>query len=112
VAPTQKWYLLITNGDPVSVDGFMMVPPLDCDGDAPPSGQPGMFIAQVDDAFNGGTDQLWIYELDVDWATTTNSTFTRVQQLDVEPYDSNFGNNWNNIKQPNTSQELDGIYHK
>ncbi len=94
---------------PGSVDGFMMVPPLDCDGDAPPSTQPALFIAQSDDAFNSGTDQLWIYELDVDWATTTNSTFTRVQQLEVEPYDSNFGNNWNNIKQPNTSQELDGI---
>jgi len=94
---------------PGSVDGFMMVPPVDCDGEAPPADQPGIFIAQSDDAFSGGADQLWIYELDVDWTTTTNSTFTRVQQLNVEPYDSNFGNNWNNIKQPNTSQELDGI---
>lgn len=94
---------------PGSVDGFMMVPPVDCDGQAPPANEPGLFIAQQDDAFGGSADQLWIYELDVDWTTTTNSTFTRVQQLNVEPYDSNFGNNWNNIKQPNTSQELDGV---
>lgn len=94
---------------PTSIDGFMMVPPLDCDGPAAPADEPGMFIAFNDDAIGGGTDQLWLYELDVDWATTTNSTFTRVQQLDVAPFDVNFGNNWNNIKQPNTSQELDGI---
>lgn len=95
---------------PGSVDGFMMVPPVDCDGETPPpAGEPGIFIAEQDDAFGGSADELWIYELDVDWATTTNSTFTRVQQLAVEPYDSNFGNNWNNIKQPGTSQELDAI---
>jgi len=94
---------------PGTVDGFAMVPAVDCDGDAPPTTEPGLFIAQQDDAFGGSADQLWIYELDVDWTTTTNSTFTRVQQLNVEPYDSNFGNNWNNIKQPNTSQELDGV---
>ncbi len=98
------------NQRPGSVDGFMMVPPVDCDGEtAPPAGEPGIFIAHQDDAFGGSADQLWIYELHVDWATTTNSTFSRVQQLNVEPYDCNFGNNWNNIKQPNTSQELDGI---
>ena len=94
---------------PGSVDGFMMVPPVDNDGPAAPAGSPGIFIAHQDDAFGGSADQLWIYELDVDWTTTSNSTFTRVQQINVEPFDSNFGNNWNNIKQPGTSQELDAI---
>ncbi len=94
---------------PGSVDGFMMVPPVDNDGLPAPAGQPGIFIAHQDDAFGGTADQLWIYELAVDWTTTANSTFTRVQQINVEPFDSNFGNNWNNIKQPNTSQELDAI---
>lgn len=95
---------------PGSVDGFMMVPPVDWDGALePPAGAPGIFIAQSDDAFNSGTDALWIYELHADWNTTTNSTFTRVQQLNVASYDSNFGNNWNNIKQPGTSQEVDGV---
>lgn len=94
---------------PGSVDGFMMVPPIDCDGTPPPATQPGMFIAQQDDAFGGGADQLWIYELNANWTTTTSSTFQRVQQLNVLAYDSNFGNNWNNIKQPGTSQKLDAI---
>ncbi len=97
------------NWRPGSVDGFMMVPPVDNDGPPAPAGSPGIFIAQQDDAFGGSGDQLWIYELAADWNTTTNSTFTRVQQLDVTPFDSNFGNNWNNIKQLNTSQELDAV---
>lgn len=108
--PSPKMVSFDNQWRPGSVDGFMMVPPLDCDGTTPPpAGEPGLFIAQQDDAFGGSGDQLWIYELDVDWATTTNSSFTRAQMLDVEPYDSNFGNNWNNIKQPSTSQELDAI---
>ena len=94
---------------PTSIDGFMMVPPLDNDGPAAPAGAPGLFIAFNDDAIAGGSDQLWIYELDADWNTPSNSTFNRIQQLDVAAFDSNFGNNWNNIKQPNTSQELDAI---
>ncbi len=95
---------------PGSIDGFMMVPPVDCDGTTPPPiDQPAIYIAFQDDAFGGGADQLWIYELNVDWTTTSNSTWQRVQQLNVEPFDSNFGNNWNNIKQPGTSQELDAI---
>ncbi|MBW6490406.1 MAG: PKD domain-containing protein [Lentimicrobium sp.] len=94
---------------PGSVDGFMMVPPVDNDGPAAPAGTPGIFIAHQDDAFGGSADQLWIYELAVNWATPSASTFTRVQQLNVEPFDSNFGNNWNNIKQPGTTRELDAI---
>ncbi len=94
---------------PGSVDGFMMVPPVDNDGPAAPAGSPGIFIAHQDDAFGGTADQLWIYELTVDWNNTSNSTFARVQQINTAPFDSNFGNNWNNIKQPNTSQKLDAI---
>jgi PKD repeat protein len=108
-AATAKMVSFDNPNRPGSVDGFMMVPPVDCDGDAPPANEPGLFIAQSDDAFSGSADQLWIYELDVNWTTTTSSTFSRVQQLNVPSYDSNFGNNWNNIKQPGTSQELDAI---
>lgn len=108
-ATTAKMVSFDNPNRPGSVDGFMMVPPVDCDGDLAPASEPGLFIAQSDDAFSGSADQLWIYELDVNWATTTSSTFSRVQQLDVPSYDSNFGNNWNNIKQPGTSQELDAI---
>ena len=94
---------------PASVDGFMCVPPLDNDGVLAPTGSPGLFIAFNDDAFGGGTDQLWIYELSVDWTNTPASTFNRVQQIDVEPFNCNFGPNWNNITQKGTNQKLDGI---
>jgi len=94
---------------PGSVDDFMCAPPVDNDGVFAPAGSPGLFIAMSDDAFNSGTDQLWIYELAVNWTTLSASTFNRVQQLDVSPFDSNFGTDWTNIKQLGTTQELDAI---
>ncbi len=94
---------------PTSIDGFMCIPPIDNDGAFAPAGSPGLFIAMNDDAIAGGSDQLWIYELSVNWATPTSSTFARTQQLAVSAFDSNFGNNWTNIKQPGTSQELDAV---
>jgi hypothetical protein len=94
---------------PTTIDGFMCVPPVDNDGSAAPAGSPGLFITINDDAIAGGADQLWIYELAVNWTTPTSSTFNRVQQLAVPAFDSNFGNNWTNIKQPGTTQELDAI---
>jgi PKD repeat protein len=94
---------------PGTIDGFMCVPPVDNDGVAAPLGEPGLFITINDDAIGGGADQLWIYELDVDWTTLSNSTFNRVQMLNVPAFDSNFGNTWNNIPQPGTGQKLDAI---
>jgi PKD repeat protein len=94
---------------PTTQDGFMCVPPLDNDGSFAPTGEPGLFITINDDAIGGGSDQLWIYELHVDWTTPASSTFTRTQQINVASFDSNFGNNWNNIKQLGTSQEVDAI---
>jgi hypothetical protein len=93
---------------PTTVDGFMCVPPVDNDGTAAPAGSPGLFITMNDDAIGGGSDQLWIYQLAVNWTTPASSTFTRSQQLAVPSFDSNFGTNWDNISQP-TSQKLDAI---
>ncbi|MCX6245930.1 MAG: T9SS type A sorting domain-containing protein [Bacteroidetes bacterium] len=94
---------------PASMDGFMCVPPVDNDGTFAPAGSPGLFIAFNDDAIGGGADQLWIYQLAVDWTTPASSTFSRIQQLAVPPFTSDFGNNWDNIKQNGTTQELDAI---
>jgi PKD repeat protein len=94
---------------PTTIDGFMCVPPIDNDGTFAPAGAPGLFITINDDAIGGGTDQLWIYELAVNWTTPSSSTFTRSQQLNVPAFDSNFGNNWDNIKQKNTTKKLDAI---
>lgn len=94
---------------PTSVDGFMCVPPIDNDGTFAPSGTPGMFIAFNDDALGGGADELWLYELTVDWTTPANSAFVRTQQLPVQAFSSDFGNNWDNIEQKGTGQRVDGI---
>jgi len=94
---------------PTSVDGFMCVPPVDNDGAFAPAGSPGLFIAFNDDAVGGGADELWVYELAVNWTTPASSTFTRTQQIAVQSFDSNFGNGWNNIAQQGTTQKVDAI---
>jgi hypothetical protein len=94
---------------PTTIGGFHCVPPLDNDGAFAPEGSPGLFITINDDAIGGGSDQLWIYELDVDWATPANSTFNRTQQLNVTAFDSNFGTDWSNITQQGTTQKLDAV---
>lgn len=94
---------------PTSVDGFMCVPPVDNDGAFAPVGSPGLYIAFNDDAIGGGSDELWIYELTVNWTTPSSSTFVRAQQLGVPAFDSNFGTNWDNIPQPSTTRKLDAI---
>ncbi len=94
---------------PATMDGFMCVPPLDNDGDFAPEGEPGLFITINDDAISGGSDQLWIYELSVNWAQPGASTFIRAQQLSVAPFDSNFGSTWENISQYGTTRKLDAV---
>ena len=94
---------------PTTWDGFMCVPPLDNDGTLAPEGEPGLFITINDDAISGGSDELWIYELDVDWVTPANSTFSRTQQIAVTAFDSNFGATLSNIPQLNTGTKLDAI---
>ena len=89
--------------------GFHCVLPVDCDGNYAPSGTPGMFLTINDDAWGGGGDALWMFELDVDWDTPNNSTWARTQQISVTPFDSNFGSSWDNIRQKGTGQKLDAI---
>jgi PKD repeat protein len=88
--------------------GFHCVLPLDNDGAYAPAGTPGGFITINDGAW-GGNDELWVFELDIDWNNTGSSTFSRTQQIAVEPFDSYFGPTWDNIRQPGTGQRLDAI---
>ncbi len=90
---------------------FQLASPIDNDGTFAPTGSPGLFITINDDAWNGIKDQLWIYELDVDWVTPANSTFQRTQAIDVASFDSNFGSGRTNITQPGTSNKLDAVSH-
>ncbi len=78
--------------------GFSMQP-ADCDGIAPPEGEPGIFVVK------GGNNDLDVYEFDVDWENPDNTTFDKVYSIPVSYYNSNV---WG-IPQPNTSQELDAL---
>ncbi len=90
--------------------GFHCVLPLDNDGAFAPEGTPGQFITINDDAWGGSSnDQLWVYELNVDWQNVENSTFERTQQIPVAAFDSNFGNTWANLPQLGTSQKIDAV---
>lgn len=89
--------------------GFRVVPPVDNSGQFAPEGSPGIYIAFNDDASGGGSDQLWIYELAVNWNNLTASTFNRVQQIGVQPFNCNFGPTWDNIRQKGTTQMLDAV---
>ena len=87
---------------------FHCVPPVDNDGALAPAGTPGYFITINNDAW-GGADELWIYQLAVNWTSPGSSTFTRTQQLAVTAFDNNFGAGWNNIYQQGTAQRLDAV---
>ncbi|RLD56434.1 MAG: hypothetical protein DRJ05_11325, partial [Bacteroidetes bacterium] len=94
---------------PATFDGFHCLLPLDNDGPWAPTGTPGQFITIADNDQSNAADELRIYELDADWTTPSNSTFSMVQQLPVNSFAGNFTGDWNNIQQPGTSQKLDAI---
>lgn len=88
--------------------GFHCIMPLDCDWSYAPSGTPGGFITINDDAW-GGSDQLWVYECNVNWSNTSSSSFSRTQTISTASFDSDFGSSMNNITQKGVSQKVDGI---
>ncbi len=94
---------------PSTFDGFHCILPLDNDGPWAPAGTPGQFITIADDGQSNPADELRIYELNADWTTPANSTFSMTQQLPVNAFSGNFNSSWDNILQPGTSQKLDGL---
>ncbi|GJQ47591.1 MAG: hypothetical protein JETCAE04_33450 [Candidatus Jettenia caeni] len=92
---------------PSTWDNFHCILPLDNDGQWAPPGTPEQFITVTDDGQGNPADQLWLYELHVDWSNPSNSTFALTQTLNVNPFSGNFNNSWSNIPQPGTSQKLD-----
>jgi len=90
-----------------------LVPPVDNDGPYAPDVDgkpaPALFITMNDDAVGGGADELWIYELKVDWGDVANATFDTVQTIPVPDFDSNFGNTSEAIPQPEQVRPLDAM---
>ena len=85
--------------------------PADLDGLEPPAGSPAYF-AQIDDDAWGATaaDQLQIWKFHTDWATPSQSSFTRVAALPTAPFDSEMcGGVRNCIVQPGTTAKVDAM---
>jgi len=98
-------YFAVRNQPNGSEAGSML--PSDWDGAvAPPAGAPNYFTYFQDDADSGvPADRLRLWEFHVDWNNTNNSTFTLVNTLNTDPFDSNVGT----IPQPGTTQKLDNL---
>ncbi|MCB0823046.1 MAG: PKD domain-containing protein [Bacteroidales bacterium] len=92
---TMVYFTTPSTGDPAS---FL---PSDVDGAAPPANTPNYFT--YIDGWSG-TDRLRIYEFDVDWVTTSNSTFTGPYDVLVTPFSYP-----NSVPQLGTSQTLDNL---
>jgi hypothetical protein len=63
-------------------DGFISMLPADCDGDFPPLGTPNYFTY----VRTGGTQRLGIFEFHSDFASPSNSTFSNLTYLNVNPF--------------------------
>ncbi len=71
--------------------GFQALTPVDVDGDnMPDANSPALVMRMADDAWdtNLSQDQLEIFELDIDFATPSNTTFTEVQNIATDPFDT------------------------
>ncbi|MBC8319720.1 MAG: T9SS type A sorting domain-containing protein [Bacteroidetes bacterium] len=73
--------------------------PADADGALPPPAGSPSYILDV------GNNSLKMWEVDIDWDNTPNSTVTQLASLPTEPFSSQ----GLNISQPATSQQLDAL---
>lgn len=82
-------------------NGTFSMLPSDFDGTPPPAGAPCYFTHLR----TFSSQNLEVYEFDVDWANTSNSTFTQVATLSP----ASFNPNLNGVPQPNTGTRLDDL---
>lgn len=83
----------------------------DLDGPPPPKGTPGYFLMPLDDAAGASSDQLQLYQLHVDWADTSKSTFTGPFIMNTAPFDMKMCGEGSDacIHQKGTSRRLDPL---
>jgi len=93
--------------------GSQALTPADLDGSPPPPGSPAFFVRHVDDEVHGaavgGSDQIEVWQLAVDFVTPANSVFSLATSIPVAEFDSEFcGGDDRCIPQPG-SNGLDPI---
>ncbi len=72
---------------------------------------PGYITYLQDDAWGGVSfDHLKVWEIDMDWVNTANSTISAPLEIATDPFDAGelFGNGNGALRQPGTSQRLAG----
>ncbi len=80
-------------------------------GTAYPANAPAYLTYLQDDGWAGVTfDHLKVWEVDIDWANTANSTISAPLELPLDPFDSVFAPfGTGDLEQPGTSQKIDMI---
>ena len=93
--------------------GFQAATPVSLNGTTlPPSGAPAMVMRMRDDAWSGAaTDALEIWEFDIDWINSTNTSLTLAQVLPIAAYESELCGytSFACIPQPNSNTTLDPL---
>ena len=94
----------------LSTNGFFSILPAHATAATPSLNTPGYTFYFQDDGWGGvSSDNIKIWEIDLDWNTTSNSTIASPEVLPVSAFDSEFTTSWDDIEQPGTSSKLDGI---
>ena len=80
------------------------------DADAfPANGTPAYFLSD-EVSSTSGNNEVYIYEFDVDWNNTSNSSFSLAQTLTVADY--GLFSSETEVPQPSTSQKLDLLHYR
>lgn len=89
-------------------NGFFSALPAHADGNSLPNNPINLFYFQ-DDGWAVGVDRIKIWEMNVDWTETSNSSILLKQEIPVTAFNSEFDVNWEDLTQPNTNQKIDAI---
>ncbi len=81
-------------------------------GPPPPAGSPGLIFRVYDDAWDGGTDQIQMWQINVDWANQSSNFAFGPTKFPVAPFETRvcYGSGlFDCLEQPNTSQRLTAL---
>ncbi|MBT4789962.1 MAG: T9SS type A sorting domain-containing protein, partial [Halobacteriovoraceae bacterium] len=94
----------------LSTAGFFSTLPAHAGSTLPSVGTPNQIFYFQDNSWGGvGSDHIKVWDVSVDWTTTSNSTISSPYQIAVSAFDSGFSGGWDNITQPGTSVKLDAV---
>jgi len=93
----------------LTTNGFFSVIPSSASSTMPSGTTAGYLYYFQDDGWGVASDHIKIWDVEIDWANSANSSISTPEVLNVSPFDSEFQTSWDDIEQPGTSDRLDGI---